>query len=137
MKTVQTQVIVNIQQAQPTIEALEKIDPLALILRVLCVKCGSIFGHDAEYLLRMTRTHGYFRPSKLCPSCRTSRLTKKKKAKPPAEVKSTKTKKQIKKNIKPVAKKPRTSLVRTTSNGNGFHQPFKSILAGVKIEPEG
>jgi hypothetical protein len=140
MKMATTQVITNLQQAQPTIAALEKVEPSALILRVQCTECDSIFAHDAEYILGMTRKHGFFRPSKLCPTCRTSKSVKRKEKKP----KSVEAKKKTKKNLKPAAKKPQPKVVKakksprrvvkSTTPAKGFHRPFADALSGIKIE---
>jgi hypothetical protein len=140
MKMATSQVAQNIQAAQPTIKLLESIDPEALLLRVRCGKCRCTFTHDVDFVLRMTRSTGFFIPSPLCPTCR----AKKRKASNGANKKQKPSKKKAKK-VKSIQnsatpenhttnrkKKPKSKKENEEPTGL-THRPF-AVLKDLKSE---
>jgi hypothetical protein len=140
-----------IQAAQPTIKLLESLDPKAFLLRLRCEApgCNKTFTHDVAFVLRMTRSSGFFIPSKLCRKCRKktkgvsdrrSSIKKPKKTealKPlPPKVKEAPVPKPVKKERVRVEKPEPVPVSVDVDDDRMTHRPFEALKNLIPPKPD-
>ena len=138
-----------IQAAQPTIKLLESLDPKAFLLRLRCEApgCSKTFTHDVAYVLRMTRSTGFFIPSKLCRKCRKVQKKPRENQKgkkviaqtKPIQPIPTKVVKKVVKKVTPVVQKPTpvpVQVKQTEDKGALRQHPFAGLKDLLPKKPE-